>query len=1316
VKKLLAIILGVLCLSYLSYSADKSLVSYWSFDEGKGEVVKDTIGKNDAEVKGDVEWIDGVKGKAMQFAGKEGFCEVPDAPDFSLGEQDQSYSVSFWYKCNKDKNGTSDSHFICKFGTAYPYNFVQNGAGSVEFRVYDGEICTKAITGAPLNDGKWHFIVGVKDAKGKTVDIWVDGVMNASSQDATIQSSQSDANLQIGNGSPGLDFLGAIDELKIYKKVLSDPEIAAEYKANGGKIDNKTATPKKTVVIQKSKIYAEKDAVPYARKQLLGWKTVLNENGKVSCSENVSVFNLSNSRMSVSISKKTGEITSVTINGSSILSRPASVEISDKVEKITLEERDARITSALLENNSPKSATITIKKSYGTNYSTISKFTMDADSLLWDVQLFTELSPVREANIDFVFPALSTNEKAFWCAEKSPAKLTKMPVSTIIYRQVDAPGGVVVPTTCLYNATKDFGFSLISPIGLPKPGLSFRFIEDYLKVSNYYLHLNKGESTRAAVYIVPHEGDWRPGLAWMLERYPKCFTVVSKTVVDGEGWFAIGGPFVSESDKKRAAKRLATWEELHGHFPFYGLYFPDKERWYLIDNCATKPEFEQWEAGDVLPKAINSYENIRNQIDSWHKYNIQSYVYFQSFEGLADYAEKYYPSDITRDMGNNPHSAWYFCRLMNPDPLSDWGKHIASQVDKFLEAYPKADGIFYDRDDYWNYDYSHDDGVTTIRNRNCYMLGFAQEQINKIMLDKLHAKNKGVWTNGPTSLEVCADIDGIMAEMAPQVKWLQYAGLQRPMIELPWYFDVNSYDKTPAQTEEKLKLALTCGYMPALCTAGGLRNQRIEDKFKQLFEFTKGRKWVLNAHALEVPEELAANIYKLPNGNYYVGIADMNRTQLKPTSFLYNIPVKVRVPDTKDIKYCYLLSGDYRGVSKIDFIYNKDGSIDVKLPFFMANAMIILAKAPIFEIMSNQLPVFTKGELNKVVLNVENITSQKKNYSIAITTEWNEKNETFTLAPSETKQITSLFIVPSEVDNIEYKFTVNVNGKEEVMSAWVQDEVQVSFPSGTSVVLSSQGSDIAMNLVNTTSKSIELNFSSAVIKGKAKIKAPDKIIIKPFEAKNVPINISDASLEGAASIVVKKDKQVIYETVLDIRGVMGFAKDDLFHDDFKSNDMSKWTVDRGNWVVENGEAEGSQSAFAITGDSSWGDYVVEAKTKCKGSENTSIGWLKAYIYLRVQDISNFYRFGIHGDAGRVELYKNDNNDWKELGVFTFTAEKDKWYTFRVEAKGNVFKAFLDGKQIIDAKDSVFSNGGIAIGVTDDLMITSYKDVIVKKIQ
>jgi hypothetical protein len=107
--------------------------------------------------------------------------------------------------------------------------------------------------------------------------------------------------------------------------------------------------------------------------------------------------------------------------------------------------------------------------------------------------------------------------------------------------------------------------------------------------------------------------------------------------------------------------------------------------------------------------------------------------------------------------------------------------------------------------------------------------------------------------------------------------------------------------------------------------------------------------------------------------------------------------------------------------------------------------------------------------------------------------------------------------------------------------------------------------------------------------------------------------------------------------------------------------------------------------------------------------------LKSYVFFRIKDDNNFYRFGIHGDAGVIDLYVCAKGKWIKLDTAPFKPEEGKWYTLRIHADGTKILGYVDGVKVVEVNDRTFLAGGIGIGVLEDEMECEYKDIIVKKL-
>jgi len=76
----------------------------------------------------------------------------------------------------------------------------------------------------------WYHVAGVYNASARTLDIYVNGVLNNGTLSGTIPGSQinSAVNVNIGRRSGGYYFNGVIDDVRIYNRALSQAEIQAD--------------------------------------------------------------------------------------------------------------------------------------------------------------------------------------------------------------------------------------------------------------------------------------------------------------------------------------------------------------------------------------------------------------------------------------------------------------------------------------------------------------------------------------------------------------------------------------------------------------------------------------------------------------------------------------------------------------------------------------------------------------------------------------------------------------------------------------------------------------------------------------------------------------------------------------------------------------------------------------------------------------------------------------------------------------------------------------------------------------------------------
>ena len=156
----------------------KSIVGIWLFDDGKGDVAKDSSGnKNDGNLKGDLKWVNGKFGQAIEFPGvNDNFVEVPHNDSLTL----KTFTFMAWVKIQptgnyqsiliKTADGSVENYsgYIFAATNVFWTRFTSGGAGKWAFQKWGATIAA---------DDKWHHLAGTYDKK--SVISYIDGTVEA---------------------------------------------------------------------------------------------------------------------------------------------------------------------------------------------------------------------------------------------------------------------------------------------------------------------------------------------------------------------------------------------------------------------------------------------------------------------------------------------------------------------------------------------------------------------------------------------------------------------------------------------------------------------------------------------------------------------------------------------------------------------------------------------------------------------------------------------------------------------------------------------------------------------------------------------------------------------------------------------------------------------------------------------------------------------------------------------------------------------------------------------------------------------------------
>lgn len=196
-------------------------VGMWLFDEGQGEIAKDSSGNgNDGTLKNEPKWIDGKFGKALEFDGSENYVAAPDSTILNP----YPYTFTAWVKLNKyNPDANVGAVVLGNYGgDAKGSIFYISSTGSLSIRVHPPSFTVASSTAIPLKE--WTHIATTFEET--SLKVYVNGKEDGDGTSAgyageflrpfaIAKASWANTNY----------FNGAIDEVGIFKKALTEDDI-----------------------------------------------------------------------------------------------------------------------------------------------------------------------------------------------------------------------------------------------------------------------------------------------------------------------------------------------------------------------------------------------------------------------------------------------------------------------------------------------------------------------------------------------------------------------------------------------------------------------------------------------------------------------------------------------------------------------------------------------------------------------------------------------------------------------------------------------------------------------------------------------------------------------------------------------------------------------------------------------------------------------------------------------------------------------------------------------------------------------------------
>jgi hypothetical protein len=161
-------------------------------------------------------------------------------------------------------------------------------------------------------------------------------------------------------------------------------------------------------------------------------------------------------------------------------------------------------------------------------------------------------------------------------------------------------------------------------------------------------------------------------------------------------------------------------------------------------------------------------------------------------------------------------------------------------------------------------------------------------------------------------------------------------------------------------------------------------------------------------------------------------------------------------------------------------------------------------------------------------------------------------------------------------------------------------------------------------------------------------------------------------------------------------------------------DNPKWKFVAGKWerrksgdsMVLAQTADTQPWAVAILEDKRFSDVEVTVRFRpISGKEDASGG-----IIFRAKDGKNYLLVRANGLEDNFRLYTMKEGKRNQLATAKVEPPKlGDWHTIRVVAKGDQIEAYLNGKLLIDHRDSTYSEGYVGLWTKAD-SVTEFRDL------
>jgi dolichyl-diphosphooligosaccharide--protein glycosyltransferase len=199
--------------------------SHWTFDEGSGETISDTLTDSTGEVRG-ATWTEGVQGNALSFDGEDDLVVVENVSRETTGEG--SVTVGLWVKGNLTASGADFPHVLTQRGSnGSGFGFwAREEAGDFGVRVDDTDGTRVRNFGIQQTEfDQWTHVAFVLDRETEELRLYRNGSLVSTRDASQLGVVQDDGRLLVG-GLDGQSYARAhVDSVRIRLEAVNESQI-----------------------------------------------------------------------------------------------------------------------------------------------------------------------------------------------------------------------------------------------------------------------------------------------------------------------------------------------------------------------------------------------------------------------------------------------------------------------------------------------------------------------------------------------------------------------------------------------------------------------------------------------------------------------------------------------------------------------------------------------------------------------------------------------------------------------------------------------------------------------------------------------------------------------------------------------------------------------------------------------------------------------------------------------------------------------------------------------------------------------------------